>query len=86
MREFWFANFAVADGRVVDEITAGAIRCIGPNVMQVQEMSYFVGRRAAQIEWCGGAANRAECCVEDDNTIGCRRTAGKLSITEQSVA
>ena len=69
-------------GHVIGATTAGAV--VAPDVVEVEPMADFMGRRAPQVErWCR-RADRAEGGIADDHAIGGCRAAGKLGITQQA--
>src|SRR5262249_7891151 len=70
---------------VADEVGAGAIGGIAPDVAQVQEMADLVGRGASQVEGGGGAAGGPEGGIEYHDTIGLGGAAGELGVAQEAL-
>ena len=72
-------------GGVGDEIIARTpLSIVSPDMAEVQPMANLVGRSSPTIERRPSGTHRAECRIQDDDTIGSRRAAGKLGIPEQA--
>ena len=80
-RELTHGGAGVLGGRGVgDEVVAGAVGRVAPDVPEVQEVPDLVGRGAAQVERGAGGPLGPERAVPDDDAVrGGRRTSASES-------
>src|SRR5205085_11286529 len=73
-------------GRIRHMVCPGAITRVAPDVVQIQPMSHFMNRRAAQVERRSRRPVSSKRGVENDDTVSRGRAARKLCVTEQTSA